>query len=131
VRIGLPEPTLGMTPGWSGTQRLVRRFGSQVVRRMALGAETFTAGEAKALGLVDAVTEMGKGLEEARARASRLAALGPIATETAKLLINAAEGEETAAALEALAGGLVARTKDLKEGVAAFRHKRPTAFAGD
>lgn len=38
AKIGLPETSLGMVPGWSGTQRLVKRFGAQVVRRMVLGA---------------------------------------------------------------------------------------------
>ncbi len=94
VRIGLPEPTLGMVPGWSGTQRLVRRFGSQAVRRMSLGAEMFSAREALGLGLVDFVAETGAGMNEARARAARIAASGPIAIETVKLLINAAEQEE-------------------------------------
>jgi enoyl-CoA hydratase len=130
VRIGLPEPTLGMVPGWSGTQRLVHRFGSQVVRRMSLGAEIFSAREALGLGLVDFVAETGSGMNEARARAARIAASGPIAIETVKLLINAAEQEEMAAAMEAMAGGLVARTGDLKEGVAAFRAKRPAVFQG-
>ena len=39
VKIGLPEAGLGMVPGWSGTQRLVKRFGAQAVRRMLLGGE--------------------------------------------------------------------------------------------
>jgi enoyl-CoA hydratase/carnithine racemase len=131
ARMGLPEPMLGMTPGWSGTQRLVRRFGAQTVRRMALGAETLSAGEALGLGLVDVVVATGQGMAEARGRAARISASAPIATEIVKLLINAAEQEETAAALEAMAGGLVARTRDLKEGVAAFREKRSAAFQGD
>lgn len=57
VKIGLPETSLGMVPGWSGTQRLVARFGAQIVRRMVLGGEMFTAAQAEAEGLVDAVVE--------------------------------------------------------------------------
>jgi enoyl-CoA hydratase/carnithine racemase len=119
-----------MVPGWSGTQRLVRRFGPQVIRRMSLGGEIFSAGDAFALGMIDAVVETGKGMDEAKIRAARIAASGPIALETAKLMINAAEGEETSAAMEALAGGLAARTRDLREGIAAFREKRPARFEG-
>ncbi len=130
VRIGLPETTLGMVPGWSGTQRLVRRFGSQAVRRMSLGAEMFSANQAHTLGLVDAVVATGEGMTSARVRAMRIAACGPIAIETVKLLINAAEQEEASAAVEAMAGGLVARTQDLREGVTAFREKRPAVFEG-
>ena len=55
IKLGLPETGLGMAPGWSGTQRLVRRFGARVVRRMALTGRMFTAEEALGLGLVDEV----------------------------------------------------------------------------
>src|SRR5690606_41782211 len=55
----ISETSLGMVPGWSGTQRLVRRFGPQIVRRMVLGGETFTAEEACGHGLVDHVVETG------------------------------------------------------------------------
>ena len=54
----------------------------------------------------------------------------PIAIETVKLLINAAEQEEAAAAMQAMAGGLVARTQDLREGVTACREKRAAVFGG-
>ena len=61
VKLGLPETGLGMAPGWSGTQRLVRRFGAQAVRRMALGGRMFDAEEALPLGLVDEVVAPGEG----------------------------------------------------------------------
>src|SRR5271165_1709848 len=60
VKLGLPESGLGMAPGWSGTQRLVRRFGASVVRRMALTGRMFTAEEALELGVVDEVTPQGE-----------------------------------------------------------------------
>ena len=48
IKLGLPESGLGMAPGWSGTQRLVRRFGASVVRRMALTGAIFPAEEGAA-----------------------------------------------------------------------------------
>jgi enoyl-CoA hydratase/carnithine racemase len=131
VRIGLPETGLGMVPGWSGTQRLVRRFGAQTVRRMALGGEIFTAEEALVLGLVDAVAPTGKGLEAARDYAQRIAARGPAAIEIVKLMIAVANGEDNGTAVEALGSILAAKTADLKEGVSAFSEKRPAQFKGE
>jgi enoyl-CoA hydratase/carnithine racemase len=116
-------------PGWSGTQRAVRRFGAQAVRRMALGGEIFTAPEALPLGIVDRVVETGTALAEAKAWGERIAARGPLATEAAKLMIAIAEGEESAAATEALASGFIALTADLKAGAEAFHEKRPARFS--
>lgn len=131
IKIGLPETGLGMVPGWSGTQRLVKRFGAQVVRRMALGGEVFTAEEARLLGVVDAVTSSGNGVDAARQYAERVAARGPAALEIAKLMIATANGEDNGTAVEALGAILVAKTGDLKEGVAAFSEKRPARFKGE
>ena len=131
VKIGSPETGIGIIPGWSGTQRFVRRFGSQATRRMVLGGEIFTAAEALALGLVDALAPKGQGLALARAMAAKIAARGPRATQTAKLLVNAAEGEEASAAIEILAGGFVAHAEDNAEGVKSFQDKRKPVFKGD
>jgi enoyl-CoA hydratase/carnithine racemase len=131
VKIGLPETGLGMVPGWSGTQRLVKRFGAQAVRRMALGGEVLTAKEAAALGIVDHVVETGTSLQAAKDYAARIASRGPAATEITKLMIGIANGEDNGAAVETLGSILVAKTGDLKEGVAAFTEKRPADFKGE
>ena len=131
IRIGMPETGLGMVPGWSGTQRLVQRFGANIVRRMVLGGEIFSVDEARTAGLIDVVAGEGGALEAAREYAARIAARGPAAIESAKLMIAAASGENPAASIEALASILVAGTGDLKEGVAAFSQKRPPQFKGE
>ena len=130
IKLGLPETGLGMAPGWSGTQRLVRRFGASTVRRMALGGALFTAEQGLELRLVDEVVAPGEGLARAAAIAADIAKRGPVAVQIVKAMINAAEGEDRDAPIEGLAGALTATTQDLAEGVAAFRGKRPATFSG-
>lgn len=131
AKLGLPETSLGMVPGWSGTQRLVRRFGAQVVRRMALGGEVFKGADALRLGLVDQLTDTSPVLEAALAYANGIAARGPAASQIVKLMIAAATGEGGDAAIETIASILIAKTEDLKEGVAAFSDKRSPNFKGE
>ncbi|UVK43894.1 enoyl-CoA hydratase/isomerase family protein [Mesorhizobium sp. AR07] len=128
VRIALPETGLGIIPGWSGTQRASRRFGAQLVRRMALFGEVFDADAALRLGIVDHIVESGAGMAGARQIATQVRGRAPLATELTKMLVNAAEGEESERVLEAMAGIAAARSQDLREGLAAFREKRPARF---
>jgi enoyl-CoA hydratase len=130
IKLGLPESGLGMAPGWSGTQRLVRRFGASAVRRMALAGAMFTAEEGLALGLVDEVAAKGDGIGRSEQLAADIARRGPLAVQMIKAMINSAEGEDRDAPIEGLAGALTAATQDLAEGVAAFRAKRAPNFAG-
>jgi enoyl-CoA hydratase len=130
IKLGLPESGLAMAPGWSGTQRLVRRFGASVVRRMALAGAMLSAEEGLALGIVDEVAEQGKGMARAEALAADIARRGPLAVQMVKAMINAAEGEDRDAPIEGLAGALTAYSEDLAEGVAAFRAKRAPSFVG-
>ncbi len=131
AKIGLPETGLGMIPGWSGTQRLVKRLGGQVVRRLALTGEIVTADAALALGIVDQVAEKGGVLAAAQAMAERIGQRGPVANLVVKQLINAAEDEDRGAIMEALASSLVSYTDDVKEGVAAFQQKRTPTYRGE
>ena len=128
VKLALPETGLGIIPGWSGTQRASRRFGAQLVRRMAVMGEVFDADQALAVGLVDQVVPTGQGMATALQVAARIATRSPRATEISKILINAAEGEDRERGIEALAGALAAGSDDLAEGLSAYHDKRPPRF---
>jgi enoyl-CoA hydratase len=128
VKVGLPEAGIGTIPGWSGTQRLVRRAGPQAVKRLALTGESVGAEEALRLGLADEVCATGEGRARAEALARTIASRAPVSVQLAKQLINAAEGEETASAIEGIAGALAAATEDGREGAASFREKRPPRY---
>ena len=129
ARVGLPEAGLGMVPGWSGTQRLVRRFGGQAVRRMAMCGEVLSAEAALALGIVDQVAETGAGIASAQAYAEAIVRRGPLATQTIKGMLAVAEGEGGEAALDIISGAMIATTAELAEGVAAFKEKRSPDFS--
>jgi enoyl-CoA hydratase len=128
VKLGFPETGLGILPGWSGTQRATRRFGARLVRRMSVFGEIFTAEQGLALGLVDRVVPKGQSLSVANEVAHAVMQRGTLATQAAKMLINAAEGEESERAMEALSCLAVAGSAELKEGVSAFKEKRKPKF---
>ena len=129
IKLGQPETGLGIIPGWSGTQRAVRRFGAQLVRRMALFGEVYSADEALSHGIVDQVVETGQGMQAAMEVANIVLQRGPRATELTKMMINVAEGEERERVVESLAGALAAGSPELAEGLAAFREKRKPDFS--
>ncbi|MEO6608354.1 MAG: enoyl-CoA hydratase/isomerase family protein [Aestuariivirga sp.] len=124
AKFSLPETGLGIIPGWSGTQRAVRRFGSQVIRRMSVAGETFDAQSAIHLGLIDHLCAEGQSLKTSRHYAEKISARSKFATAAAKLMINAAEGEDADRAMETLGGIAAAHSAELKAGVATFRAKK-------
>lgn len=128
AKLALPETGLGVVPGWSGTRRLARRFGMQLVRRMALAGERFSADDALANGMADRIAAPGETLATAMRLAREVAGKAPAAVQTAKLMLAAAEGEAADAAVEALAGMAVADGDELQEGVTAFAEKRAPKF---
>lgn len=128
IKLGQPETGLGVIPGWSGTQCAVRRFGAQIVRRMALFGEIYSANAALTAGLVDEVVSQGQGITAAEERAQALMRRGPRATEITKMLINAAKGEERERVLESPSAALAATSPELQTGLDALRAKQTPDF---
>jgi enoyl-CoA hydratase len=124
IKIGLPETSLGIIPGWSGTQRAVKRYGSQIIRRMALLGEVLNAEQGLHAGLLDRVVAKGTSLYAAEELAKSILVRSNFATAATKMMINGADGEDQQRALEALGGVAVAHSEELQQGLATFRAKQ-------
>lgn len=122
----LPETSIGIVPGWSGTQRLARTLPTAILKEMALSGARLSAGRAHQIGFLNAVDDDPHAA--AAAIADRISASGPQAIETAKWLISAATEEDAGACIEAIAGAAMASTSEKAEGVASFAEKRPANF---
>jgi len=132
AKIGLPEITLGMIPGYAGTQRLARLVGKAKALELVLTGAPVTAVEAERIGLVNRVVPAATLMTAAGELAQQLAQQAPIA---ARYIIEAiAKGLEMpfaeACRYEAALFGLVAATDDMHEGTRAFLEKRKPAFKG-
>ncbi|MDQ6891949.1 MAG: enoyl-CoA hydratase-related protein [Acidobacteriota bacterium] len=133
ARMGLPETSLGIIPGYGGTQRMARLIGTAKAYELVLIAEKgLTAAEAERIGLVNRVVPAGQALSAAMDIAKKIAANGPAACRYALDAIRsgvempASEGQ----LFEATLFGLCAATADMKEGMTAFLEKRPAKFTG-
>ena len=126
--LALPEAGVGIVPGWSGTQRLLRLLPEPMVKEMALFGNRIKADRALACGFAAAVDEDPRAA--AFALLERTVTLSPRAVEISKSMIHAAQDEDKAAMIEALGSAAIAATDDRAEGVAAFRDKRTPHFSG-
>jgi len=132
ARFGLPEVSLGIIPGYGGTQRLPRLVGKGVALDMILSGEMVSASDALRMGLVSRVVPQ----TELRATAEKLAktilSRGPLALRSALAAVH--EGfempQEHGIQYEAALFGLLAATQDMQEGMGAFLEKRVAAFKG-
>ncbi|WP_232666084.1 enoyl-CoA hydratase/isomerase family protein [Pseudonocardia sp. TRM90224] len=131
-RLGMPELTLGVTPGSGGTQRLPRIVGPARAKEIILLGKPMDADTALSIGLVTRVVEPGNAAEAARAMATTLAERGPVAMRIAKKLLDTATETtlEEGFALELDGSEEVFATADALEGAQAFLGKRPPHFTG-
>jgi enoyl-CoA hydratase len=133
AKMGLPETSLGILPGYGGTQRLTRLLGKARAAELILTSEKgTTAAEAWRLGLVNRVVPAGQALAAATDLALAIAKNGPVACRYALEAIRRGSEMPLAEGLayEATLFGLCASTEDMKEGMTAFLEKRPARFTG-
>ncbi len=117
VKIGLPETSLGLIPGWGGTQRSLRLLGPTWARRLVWGAAPISAAQAKDIGLVDEVVADAAGLNAAIDDLRRqLGRGGPQAIAAAKRAFLT--GDEPGAFRDCFT------SDESGEGIAAFVEKR-------
>ncbi len=133
AKLGLPEVTLGLVPGWSGTQKMARLIGLSRASALVLTGERISGKHAYELGLVNKLVPAGDPDEYALQYARELAsALAPVAVMLAKRLLN--KGTEAPSdvglEMEALSYGVLFSTEDLKEGISAFLGKRKPEYKG-
>lgn len=131
ARIGLPEATLGLIPGWGGLVRSTLLLGGTAARRLVLSGRLFEASEALQLGLVDAVHPDAEFRAAVDARIAELLKVGPQAAARAKRLIAAIDSIELSDLLDMEAEQFAAcyETGEPPEGLAAFLEKRPASWA--
>lgn len=132
ARFGLPEVSLGVVPGFGGTQRLTRQIGRLAANRWILTGDTFSAEEAQRYGIVQDLYPPEELLPQALAMAERIALRGPLAVAAVKRLIlrGADLPQAEAISMEAAEFGRIFATADQKEGMGAFLAKRPPQFTG-
>ena len=126
---GQPEISLGIIPGFGGTQRLPRLIGEARALELNLVGDAIDAGEAYSLGLVHRVVPDHELLDTALAWARKLAGQAPVAIEQIKRVSAAAEID---AGLDAEKQAFITAfgSEDAREGISAFLEKRQPRFHG-
>jgi enoyl-CoA hydratase len=131
AKMGQPEVTLGLIPGYGGTQRLTQLIGKGKALELIMTADMITAAQAYQLGLVNHVVSQDRLLSKAEEILQKILSKAPLAIAAAITAVNAAtrtdvdgfeiEIEEFAKCFD---------TSDFKEGVSAFLEKRKPTFKG-
>ncbi len=127
AKLGLPEVTLGLIPGYGGTQRLPKLVGKGLANEIIFSAKMIPAQRAKEIGLVNEVFPIEELLTKTKELAKTIANNSPMAISKAIQAVNLSytdKGFET----EIKSFGELFEMEDKKEGVAAFIEKRKPSF---
>ncbi len=129
---GLPEITLGLIPGFGGTQRLARIVGLNLAKELLFTGAVFSAQKAKDYGIVNKVCPHDQLMDEVLKTATAISKKGRASLRAAKESVQLSQDVdlETGCRFEADAFGLCMTSRDAKEGTQAFLEKRKATFTG-
>lgn len=131
AKFGQPEVSLGLVPGYGGTQRLTQLIGKGKAMELTMTGNIIDANEALRLGLTNHVTTPENLLAETKKILQTILSKAPLAIAEAIALVNhAAYGNADGLQKEIEAFGKLFDTADAKEGAIAFLEKRKANFSG-
>lgn len=130
AKFGQPEVSLGITPGFSGTQRLPRRVGVAKAKELIFTGEMIGGEEAERIGLANKVVEPDALMDMAMELAGKIVKNAPIAVKYSKACIDRGMDIDlvNGISMENELFAMCYATADQKEGMKAFLEKRPAEF---
>lgn len=133
AKFGLPEITLGLIPGFGGTQRLSRIIGKNRAKELIFTGKMISATEAAQIGFVNKIVSSEQLMDETLKTAKAIASRGSVSLSMAKQTINQGLDVDlaTGCKMEIDAFALCLASEDAKEGTQAFLEKRKPEFNGN
>lgn len=130
ARLGVPEATLGLIPGWGGTQRLPRMIPWCKAAELLLTGKIIDAQEAYRTGLVNEVVPPTELMPAAKKWADAICQVGPLAVRAAKqaMIRGTSVSLDEGLQIETELIKHLSTTEDYKEGIRAYREKRRPKF---
>ena len=126
AQLGQPEVTIGICPGWGGTQRLLRIIGPARAKDLIFTGRKIGAEEAHSMGLINKIFSTEKLISESKAYAKNISKNSSFAVGKSKMLVNRGMDTnlDTGLKLEIYSWSLCFSTKDREERMRAFVEKK-------